>query len=679
MSTIKTTGSLMLIGAMFWSCLIIVFAQQPPGDNSAKIRELRAEIRKREEANVPADLKELNTNILIERRAQLRTALRVEIDALKKRKAELGSFVTPEEDQKITSSVQAYEAEIFKLGQDMQRDLAAASTAGGPSTSGAQPTPGPSASNSPRNPAPQPSPSPQPTAPTNAEAAVTPSVIEPVSSKSAAGPPPKVTCTDFFKLGADQQKTVPQFEHKICDLVRVLRERKATGQAKLTLSSGGAEFLETPDYFDMVVVMIAKKSTPAFLVEAEEARVDKQMGTEPSTGGSTSLVVKGGAPAVLGFAVENGALTRNVDKTTVTFRGNPLGVYHALANHGFFQSALDDENDPITRVLRKTSFAFSFDTSRGAQAGVFTATKQQLSAVSARIEFVNKRKPILYLKEWNDFLSTKVLAFADTLRDSKPALVTTESSQELKWRDPALQQWYADTQAALAIAKTDEIESVLRSRLDKLPIADLSPATVAQLNGIEEKIGAYLKGRDEVLDKIAKGTLVTLEYTNKREVNAPDTSSFRFIAEKGTKGRVDFTFNASVTMFNNMAGLRNFVKLNPTLPQPRRFRDFQFAGQIDVPFGSVRDFGQFVFFAGGRYERLLENASTDVGMILPMTKGDIANLQLGLKVPIKGSGIKIPISVTFANRTELVKEKTVRGNFGVTLDLDTLFAKFKPF
>ena len=28
---------------------------------------------------------------------------------------------------------------------------------------------------------------------------------------------------------------------------------------------------------------------------------------------------------------------------------------------------------------------------------------------------------------------------------------------------------------------------------------------------------------------------------------------------------------------------------------------------------------------------------------------------------------------------ELIKEKEVRGNFGFTFDLDTIFAKFKPF
>jgi hypothetical protein len=656
---------------MSWSCIASTIAQQPSVDNAERIRQLRAEIQKREEPNIPADLRELNKGILIERRAQLRTALQVEIDSLNKRKAELANFLTREEDQKIASLVEAYEGEIARLGGAVQKDLTRSPS--GPSGNGdvavrtATPSPTPQL-RTPSGPAPQ-----------TGDAPVTPSIIEPVNSKTAAGPPAKVDCTKVAAMSAAELKTVSQSEQKLCDLVRVLRDRKASGRARLTLTSGGAEFDETPDYFDLLVVLIARKSTPAFLVEAEEARVDKQMGAEPSTGGGISSIVKGGAPAIFGFALENGGFEKTVDKNIATFRGNPIGIYHALKNHGFFQSVLEDENDAIRQFLRKTSFAFSFDTNRGDQPGTLTPGSQQLSSVSARIEILNRRKPQFYLKEWNDFLSTKVLAFADTLRDSKPILVTTESSQELRWRDPALQQWYSDTQAALATARADDIESVLRSRLDKLPVSDLAPSTVTQLNGIQEKIGAYLKGRDEVLDKVAKGTIVTFEYTNKREPIAPDTSTFRFIAEKGTGGRVDFTLNASATMFNNMTSLRNFVKLNPTLPAPRRFRDFQFASQMDLPLGSVRDLGQFVFFANGRYERLLENATTELGLVLPKTTGDIAAFQFGLKVPIKGTGFKIPFSVTVANRSEFVKEKEIRGNFGFTLDLDTLFAKFKPF
>ena len=49
-----------------------------------------------------------------------------------------------------------------------------------------------------------------------------------------------------------------------------------------------------------------------------------------------------------------------------------------------------------------------------------------------------------------------------------------------------------------------------------------------------------------------------------------------------------------------------------------------------------------------------------------------------LTIPVKGSGVRMPLSVTFANRTDLIKEKEIRGNVGITYDLDMLFAKFKP-
>ena len=75
----------------------------------------------------------------------------------------------------------------------------------------------------------------------------------------------------------------------------------------------------------------------------------------------------------------------------------------------------------------------------------------------------------------------------------------------------------------------------------------------------------------------------------------------------------------------------------------------------------------------------MENAMTQAGTIMPNTKGDLAFGQVKLTIPVKGTGFKIPFSLTFANRTELIKEREVRGNFGFTFDLDTLFAKFKPF
>ena len=107
-------------------------------------------------------------------------------------------------------------------------------------------------------------------------------------------------------------------------------------------------------------------------------------------------------------------------------------------------------------------------------------------------------------------------------------------------------------------------------------------------------------------------------------------------------------------------------------------RDVEFSGELDVTFGSADTVGAFVLSAAGKFVRQLENSFTDEGLVMPNTKGTIAVAQIKLLVPVKGSGVRIPLSVTFANRTELIRERVVRANVGVTYDLDSIFARFRP-
>ncbi len=636
--------SLVLIGTM------VVSAQQ----SGLSIRQLRTEIQKRETLDIPEDLRETNDRRLRDLRAELHTLLEQEIQKLLTYKNNL--VLEPDEARKVEDRIQTYKAELAKL-EALQPGPMLVTTAPSslPGSIFVAPTVNPISA--------------PPARPPSAAQTPTPAPVS--ASAGTNAQTTQKTCADLDALSEKNAKAVSQVDYKLCDLVKALKQPSRTNRQIKLMGAGN------PDYFDLLLILIAKRSTPTFLVEAEEARVDKQVGSSPASSGSTSLVVKGGAPAILGFATENGALTQSSSGTTATFRGNPLGIYHALANHGLVSSFIEDENDPMTRFLRKTSFAFSFDTDRGPQPGVFTASKQQLSSVSARFEFINKRRPTMYIKEWNDFLEKQAQRFTNTINDSVSVLIANSQStvNPLEWRDPVLQTWYAETQSLLAAATTDQVEIVLRSQIDKLPVTELSPQTVTQLNGIENSIGVYLQGRDSVLDKIAQGTLVTLDYTNKREANAPDTSNFTFIAEKGPGGRTDFTFNGSLTFFNKKPMLLPGSTAKPI----GRIRDFDFSGQFDIPFGSVREAGQFVFWGSGKYQRLLEDSFTQAGTMVPNTKGDIAVGQIGLRIPLKDLGIKFPISVSFANRTELIKEKTVRANFGFTFDLDTIFAKFKPF
>ena len=609
-----------------------------------RIRELREEINKRESTQTPDDLIELNRSKLIERRAELRTLLKNEIAKVRKHQADMAPILTPQETERITDLLRTYSAEVDRLGADMQRDLAAETSGGNPSSGGGNPSSGAADSTTGSSGS-------TGTPPTTAPA------LSPSSDKGNAA-------LDCNKITADEMPS-SQLDQIICGLVR---EAKQPANNSLILGSDGR--------FELLKVLIAKRFTPDYLVEVSEARLDKQMGASSLSGVSPSLVTHGGVPAILGFAVENGGLERSTNNNAITFRGNPIGLLNAFKNKGFVENMKDSESDPLQRFLKKTSFAFTFNTDRGRDPGTFTGSSQQLASVSARIELINRRVPSLYIKDWENFIANE----AQNLSNVIDAQVKTIFDQRGRWRDEAMRIWYAQLQVDLAAASDAEVSGVLQGALNKIPFNDLSPETVKALQSIGEALSLYQSGRDGFVEKVNSGTVLTFEYLNKREVNEPDTSNFMIIAEKGTAGGgVNFTFNGSLTMFNNLTSLRNFVNANPILPKPRRVRDFQFAGGIDIPFGNVREFGQFVFFASGKYERLLENATTDLGQVLPNTKGDLAHLQLGLKIPVAKTGFKIPVSVTFANRTELIKERTVKGNFGFSLDLDTIFSKFKPF
>lgn len=440
----------------------------------------------------------------------------------------------------------------------------------------------------------------------------------------------------------------------------------------------------------LLTILIAKllkaktngESYSKFVTEAQDNRVDQQIGAGPTSNSSTSLVSKGGIPYLFAFAVENGAAEQSQRDTAVTFRFNPAGVIKMFSNKGFITGFQETEAEPVLKFLRKTSIGLTFDTSRGDTPGTFTGNRQQLSQVQARIEFVNERDPRhkKYLVDWEKFVANEGVILATAI--SKVTVATTNwadpaaAEKDITFKDPALQAWLIETQKKIAavdlslvgVARINAIAKVISEQADQIPIDLVSEDTVNAITAFAEKNQAYLEKKNELFDTIARGKIFTLDYTNKREVNAPDTSTFNFIASTGTGSRIDLTANGSFTLFHSLPAATLLA------PKPGRFRDFQFAGQVSIPLKAGLD-----FWFSGRYERLLENATTFTGTAMPGTKGDIAVGQFGLNIPIPGLGMKFPVSFTFANRTEFVKEKEIRGNFGFTFNWDTLFSKLKPF
>jgi hypothetical protein len=53
----------------------------------------------------------------------------------------------------------------------------------------------------------------------------------------------------------------------------------------------------------------------------------------------------------------------------------------------------------------------------------------------------------------------------------------------------------------------------------------------------------------------------------------------------------------------------------------------------------------------------------------------IYKLQGKVKIPI-AEGIELPLSLTYSNKTELIQERDIRGQFGFTFDTAKLFRAF---
>jgi hypothetical protein len=383
----------------------------------------------------------------------------------------------------------------------------------------------------------------------------------------------------------------------------------------------------------------------------------------------------------LSWGVENGAAIATRDGTTLTFRVNPVGLIEALAGQGYITGFVENEDDAVTRFFRRTSVGFSFDTTRGTDPPTFIGSKQQLSAVSFRYQFVNQRDPRhpRYRKMWDDFFSKEALVFTD--QQTQQYMRLQEATVQGALRNAILQNWVTAANVALKAKRTEvtaaedpaveEVRAILEQQAALLPISELDKdlELTDAMTKLIAAYGPYLARKKQIMDEVLKGTMVTFEYTNYREPNAPDLSSFRFVVEKGSLGGLDFTGNASLTFYNK----------RPVGPDVQRIRDFDFSGQLDKRIDGVMGLGPAYLSFTGKYQRITSNAVAFDGTVLPNTKGDIAAGQIKLTIPIKDSGIKMPFSITFANRTELIREQEVRGNFGFTFDLDTLFARFKSF
>jgi len=186
-------------------------------------------------------------------------------------------------------------------------------------------------------------------------------------------------------------------------------------------------------------------------------------------------------------------------------------------------------------------------------------------------------------------------------------------------------------------------------------IATMALLTESQLRDIdsiiEDRINPEIELDDAIrkeVESIRKASQLSLSVLSKFRKEGSDEYKGELIYDKGLSSRINFTFNGGFEYVNS-----------------------KLIG-ADTRGGSVA--GQLQFQVTP--EKLLEGRNpiyvylSGQGKWMNNTKS-IAKVQTKIKIPIT-DGIDLPISFTFANRTELIDEQEVRGQFGFTFDLARL-------
>jgi len=451
----------------------------------------------------------------------------------------------------------------------------------------------------------------------------------------------------------------------------------------------GSAMRAIEDYVAYVCYLSWDPIRAQLLTEAELNRMDKQPGASSNSSGSTSLVSKGGAPWLLGFALEHGGLTQSTNGNTITFRGSVVNSISALLRSTYLDSYKISQEDPVVRYLSKLSFGISFDT-RGNQAtGTqgFTPTTKNFSGLSAKYELINHRDPRdkSHWNVWRGLADGMGAGLADSILDLRKTLEASPSFAA--WKTAQQEEIHALVTKGQR-ASADDINKVVHDAADSFEkeFAAL-PQIKNAVSSASKSLTAFLQRKSDILREVRKTFVITGEYnltrqltTNDKNITStqpnqkvPDLSNINLVIEKGFvhAGAPDFTFNVGATWFNSP---------NTANPEQSRVRDFRASLEADWQLTKLTKLDKPTLSFSGQYLNLFEEPLGQKVTLNGVTidrRGPMEVFQAKLSIPVAASGVKIPISFTYASRTELVKEKDTRGNIGITFDLDPLFSRLK--
>ena len=421
------------------------------------------------------------------------------------------------------------------------------------------------------------------------------------------------------------------------------------------------------DYFEQTIGSGSGTSQlrAFYTAAAETARTDKQIGASSSSkAGATSVVDKPGIATLLGIAIEHGAVAQTIQDSTVTFSSSPYAL--AASFSGDTAETYDKYSNTIGRVGIAANFNLS-DTSNPA----LNATRKQLNEWSATLRLGNDHssRSKMAQKAFDDHLKPTLQILANNagtimstaLSGSNVLQATVNAVDAYLTANPNASE--SEQKQALA----DLIVQNVFNSLQSLNISlDNQQKIAVALQSFESQAKVYVtssKALDDELAALAKLPSWSFIYNQQQPASGGNYSVLKLVYERQSANIMQLTANVSGSLYHHPDANKN----------QDTFRDFTAALQLQAKLGrspfvrDAADKSQITMAFDGRYERLPENQG------VPGKKADIAVAGGKFEIPV-AAGVSFPISVTYANATELIKEAHVSGNFGITFDLDKLKA-----
>lgn len=409
-------------------------------------------------------------------------------------------------------------------------------------------------------------------------------------------------------------------------------------------------------------------------------RADVQTGAGSGASGTTTTVIGPLLPAIFGVALEDGSITRTVSGTTFTINVNPAGLVCA-SRPGLAMAVARREADGCASFWRRVGLAAAFDTARSEQPERLQGLQSlgdQFAELAVRVELVNRRTASgqRYVQLFDrEFTAWKEAATAFAAVDrTTPEIQKAAGDLEVRLTAMvATPAWQVKAPEARAEDIRAQIEAVLAPAM--VPEAQASQVRAAWLVALRADRGLQ--------NAIANAPVVTAEYRFQRPdmaaeaigsvvaagLRPPSLHTARVVYGQGLGRRsLDFTANASVTWFD---------EARPGMSG--RFRDARAGLEGTFMLRDLRNYGAPTLSFAGLYMYLHQEP---LGLGLELfdqqeidEPGHIGVFQAKLEFPTASNTIRLPLSFTYSNRTELIREADVRGQFGISVNLDALFAE----